>query len=390
MNKVFKKILILALSIVCALSLFACADSDKRDAETGLFCKNISGVYTIHKYVDDGETVSLDIAKELARQGITDTNIKIQTDAFKGNDSLTEIIVPSSVTKIEKGAFAGMKKLEKLSVPFIGMTSCSDVSVGDTADDVDKSVDAERTIAHLFGESEYDEGVAQTINYGTGSSTASDGTTTTQATTCYMPLTLTEITVTGDYNVPMCAFNGLTKYLKINLTGNVSEIGEYAFANAIRITDITLPTSLTKIGNGAFSGATKLGSVNFDALTSLTVIGESAFEKTGLTTVKTSTLLDTSKTLTIGKKAFMDCKSLTELTLSASVESINHYAFRGCEKLVNVYTDGVNSLTIGNLAFSNCEKLNYLGLKDNQADKTLYTSTFTVGIDAFDEGYTIL
>ncbi len=363
MNKFFKKILIIALALVCALSLFACADSDKGDKETGLFCKKIDNVYTIYKYVDDGETTSLDIAKALEDLGIDATNIKIKTQAFNGNDSLTEIIVPESVTEIEKGAFAGMKKLEKLSIPYVGMTSRSDVEVGYTADDIDnpikKSVDSERTIAHLFGDSEYDEGVKQTINWGTGSSTGSDGTSTSQSVTCYMPITLDQITVTGNYDIPMCAFNGLTKYIKIILNDNITQIGEYAFANATQIAEIKLPTALTKIWKGAFSGASKLKTVNFTDLTKLTEIGEKAFENTALINITMPTLADDAKTLTLGKEAFKNCKSLESLTINTKL-NIGHYAFKDCDKLATVTVDSsvtAGSVTVGNYAFDGCEEL---------------------------------
>ncbi len=352
MNKILKKILITALAIVCALSLVACSDSSEGDNEKGLFCKKIGDVYTIYKYVDDGKTSTLDIAKALEEKEIDDTNIRIQSQAFNGNSSLKKIIVPNSVTKIEKGAFAGMKALEELTLPFVGLNANGDVSVGDTAPSADKAVDSERTIAHIFGDTSYEKGIAQTISYGTNTTTADDGSTTSQSTTCYIPASLNKIIVTGD-KIPACAFNGLSKYVQIELTGSVKQIGDYAFANMAQLSEITLPTTIEKIGKGAFSGSAKLSKINLDKLTALTEISESAFENTALTEVKTPSSL-----VTIGKEAFTGCKELTKLTLNEGLKAINRYAFMGCEKLATIITDGItdNTIKVGNYAFADCSE----------------------------------
>ena len=53
----------------------------------------------------------------------------------------------------------------------------------------------------------------------------------------------------------------------------------------------------------------------------------------------------------IGKKAFCECKSLTQVTIPVGVTSIGEEAFRYCESLIQVtIPDGVTS--IGSLAFS--------------------------------------
>ena len=353
MNKILKRILIAVLIVVCSLSLFACAETENKDKETGLFCKKIGGVYTIYKYVDDGKTTSLDIAKALEDLGITDTNVRIQKQAFDANSSLTEIIVPNAVTKIEKGAFAGMKSLQTLSLPFIGMNNTGDCTIGETAPSEDKAVDAERTLAHLFGDTEYDGAIAQTINYGQGSTTDDAGETISQSVNFYLPLSLNKVIVTGD-KVPAGAFSGITKYIQIELADTVKRIGDYAFSSAIQLNEIKLPVGLEKIGKGAFMNASNLSIVNLGELTSLTVIEERAFSNTALETLTTSSSLTT-----IGKSAFEGCRSLTEINLNNGLTSISHYAFRNCESLKRIVIEQGTpneSIVVGNYAFLGCNK----------------------------------
>jgi hypothetical protein len=53
--------------------------------------------------------------------------------AFDGNESLKELIIPTTVEKIDEGAFKGMRKLESLTVPFIGLNAIADGSYNDQA-----------------------------------------------------------------------------------------------------------------------------------------------------------------------------------------------------------------------------------------------------------------
>ena len=384
MKKFLKTLMVVMLSIIVGISVVACGNGDGKDnGEKGLLCKKIGGVYTIYKYVDEGKGVTtLDIGAELdkieASFGEEITNVRIQAGTFNSNDTLKAIIVPSTVTEIDKGAFEGMKKLEELTIPFVGKTAYADAYVGETVDDGEddkiKSVDSERTIAHLFGASAYNEAAAISINYGTGES---------QTVTCHIPATLEKITIKpqGEYKIPACAFNGFNMPTQIVLDGNITEIGAYAFAKNTQLTKIELPASVTKIHDGAFSGATKLNNVNFASLTALSEIGDSAFSGTALTEVVVPATVKV-----IGNNAFEGAK-VTKVTLSAQIEKIGNYAFYNCAKLTKVYVaDTVTSLTIGVYAFGDCEKLTYFGTEANESanPNKAMVSTFTVGANAFD------
>ena len=153
----------------------------------------------------------------------------------------------------------------------------------------------------------------------------------------------------------------------------VKKIAAYAFKGYTSLTSITIPDSVTSIGNGAFSDCSSLTSVkigngvtdisswtfyNCSNLTSVTLgnsvtsIGDSAFEDCASLTCITIPDSVTS----IGDSAFEDCKSLTCITIPDSVTSIGEMAFWECSILTSI-TIPVSVTSIGQLAFYGCASL---------------------------------
>ena len=143
----------------------------------------------------------------------------------------------------------------------------------------------------------------------------------------------------GDVYIP-AYYNGLP----------VTEIGYQAFYGT-SLTGITIPNSVTSIGDWAFSGCTSLTSITIPA--GVTSIGEQAFRDCiSLTTV---TFASGSRLQTIGDWMFSGCTSLTSITIPASVTSIGEYAFYGCTSLTSI-TIPENVTEIG-YAFYGCDNL---------------------------------
>ena len=136
-----------------------------------------------------------------------------------------------------------------------------------------------------------------------------------------------EIELTKYYIVNDKMFYECTSLTEITIPDSVTSIGEFAFRGCSSLTSINIPDGVTEIGYKLFENCSSLTSI--DLGNSVTSIGESAFER---------------------------CSSLTEITIPDSVTSIGHYAFRGCTSLTSVVIpEGVTS--IGESAFYNCSKL---------------------------------
>lgn len=91
--------------------------------------------------------------------------------------------------------------------------------------------------------------------------------------------------------------------------------------------EITIPNSVTSIGNSAF------------------------YDCSGVTAVTIG-----SNVTSIGESAFSHCDTLTSIVIPSSVESIGDEAFRSCENLASLYLCAPSS-TIGKEAFAYCSNL---------------------------------
>ncbi len=341
MKRIINLLLALVLIIVSAFTLVACVDNGGDNGKKGLLLKKYAGedFYTVYGYIDEGENLtSLDIGAVAGDKTVG----RIATEAFSDNDTLEEIIVPDTVTEIASGAFQKMKKLSKITLPFVGKTALSDSYIYETDEAEDKSVNGERVFAHVFGTEEYSYGEAVSATFGT------------EATTVYIPATLTEVTIkpVGEYKIPMYAFAGMTLLQKVNLAGNITAIGQYAFQNCRDLSTINIPASVTTIDSFAFQHCSFLTALTFDEGSNLLEIKESAFANSG---VKKVTL--PASVSVIGIRAFKN-SALQEIVLSAQLTAVKAYAFYGCANLTVVNASAVTAKPIlGVSAFEDCENL---------------------------------
>ena len=149
---------------------------------------------------------------------------------------------------------------------------------------------------------------------------------------------------------------------------------------------IDMSSSVTTIGDGAFSFCRALTSVS---MPSVTTIGEYAFYRCyALTSVSMPSVT------TIGKEAFMYCDALTSVSMP-SVTTIGEEAFYACHALASVSMPSVT--TIGYGAFSSCDGLTSVSMPSvtTIGDGAFWycsaltsvdipASVSTIGIGAFD------
>ena len=154
------------------------------------------------------------------------------------------------------------------------------------------------------------------------------------------------------------AFSWCTSLQSVTIPDSVTSIDESAFSWCTSLQSVTIPDSVTSIDESAFSWCTSLQSVIIPD--SVTSIGDRAFW--GCTSLQ-SVIIPDSVT-SIGNKAFSDCKSLQSVTIPDSVTSISDSAFSGCSSLQSVtIPDSVTS--IGRRAFSKCSSLQSVTIPDS-------------------------
>jgi hypothetical protein len=117
---------------------------------------------------------------------------------------------------------------------------------------------------------------------------------------------LTETSISG--------INGCTNLIGITLPDSVTSIGNSAFSGCTNLTSIIIPNNVNSIGNLAFNSCTSLTSV---------IIGS------GVTS--------------IGSSAFNSCTSLTSITIPNSVNSITGNPVVRCTSLTAINVDSGNS-----------------------------------------------
>ena len=183
------------------------------------------------------------------------------------------------------------------------------------------------------------------------------------------------VTSIGDSAFSCCSFLS-----EIVIPSSVNSIGNSAFSSCRSLSEIVIPSSVNSIGNSAFSSCRSLSKIVIPD--SVNSIGNSAFSgcsslskiviPTSVTSIddwtfsgcsSLSEVVIPSSVTSIGGWAFKDCGSLSTIVIPSSVTSIGTWTFCGCESLSSlVIPDGVTS--IGDNAFRGCSFLNSVVIPD--------------------------
>lgn len=143
--------------------------------------------------------------------------------------------------------------------------------------------------------------------------------------------------------------------MNVEISKNATSIPEGLFSNTT-ITEIEIPNSVVKIGEGAFASCQELESVTIG--NSVNVIGASAFEDCPML----SEINLPNGLKEIGNDAFAYCTDLTGVEIPDSVVTIGDGAFNGCSSIETV-TLGESVDAVGEDAFLNCDDLTTVYLK---------------------------
>ena len=145
-----------------------------------------------------------------------------------------------------------------------------------------------------------------------------------------------------------CTVTGLGEYSFSGYLSAAQSNEPYQFGRNIH--SVTIPQSVTSIGDYAFSHCEKMDSLTINDAT--TSIGSWAFDEC----YKLTTLSLGKNITTIGDYAFLDCHTLDNVTIPPSVTSIGKSAFYRCYALTTLSL-GENIEKIGSYAFADCRHL---------------------------------
>ena len=119
----------------------------------------------------------------------------------------------------------------------------------------------------------------------------------------------------------------------VEIPEGVTHVGDEVFLSLSNLSNsmiehVVLPSTLIKIGNAAFSGCTKLLSVNFSRCTELEEIGAAAFS--GCINLRHVHLGNCGKLRTIAAALFKDCEKLV-LFIPPHITRYREYCFTGVQ-----------------------------------------------------------
>lgn len=150
-------------------------------------------------------------------------------------------------------------------------------------------------------------------------------------------LTSADLSSANVERLPASIFRKTDALTSFTLPASVTEIGQYAFS-ASGITSMVITPAIRIIGEFAFDNTKALTTVDFSAASALIEIHAAAFKQSavkfgaggGVLTLPSDALAS------IGREAFADTASLTQINLGTSVRAIESYAFRN-SALTSVY-----------------------------------------------------
>ena len=176
----------------------------------------------------------------------------------------------------------------------------------------------------------------------------------------------TKLTLPNDYNgknyrINKYAFSGLKNVTSVSIPSSVTAIGEGAFMGCASIANMDIPSSVTDIGEGAFMGCASMSNINIPS--SVTAIGKKAFD--GCYLLKGVHVADLAAWCKINfgdqfgnpmyyaENLYVGNAPVINLVIPDTASSISEFAFYNCNFINSVVIpDSVTS--VGKNAFFGC------------------------------------
>ena len=156
----------------------------------------------------------------------------------------------------------------------------------------------------------------------------------------------------------------------ITLPNSITSLGNSCFKLCNKLTSVKLPDNITSLGDETFMTCSKLSSINIP--NTLTSLGEFCLAFCNVTKLT----LPNSIT-NLGNNCFQSCENLETITLPQNITNLPAYCFHDCKKLSGITLhEGITSL--GESCFEGCSSLTSIKLPKsiNKITGSIFTSCF--------------
>ena len=281
---------------------------------------------------------------------------RIGNGAFLGCSSLKEVAIPNSVTSIGDGAFASCRSLSNIVI-HDGVTSIGDGAFWGCSSFLIKYISIPKSVICLNGNPFvkwegkleclspnfiYEDDVLFNKDKSKIISFRN------QAVKSYIiPSSVTSI---GD-----SAFAGCSSLSNIAIPSSVNSIGDKAFWDCCSLTSIVIPDSVTSIGDGAFCGCSSLKYISIPKSV-ICLNGNPFFRWDGkLECLSPNFIYEDDVLFNKDKSKIISCRDqvIISYIIPGSVTSIGDYAFEGCSFLSDIVIP-TSVTSIGRGAFRDC------------------------------------
>ena len=157
-------------------------------------------------------------------------------------------------------------------------------------------------------------------------------------------------------------FDGCSKLTSATISS--STLGSNMFKNCNNLATVTIGGTLNTINVEAFTGCSKLSTLNISG--NVTTIGANAFKGFNLTSLNISGSVGT-----IGDQAFKDNDQLTSFIVTGSVGTIGASAFEDSDALTTVSITGTVD-RVCSFAFSDCDNVTTLSIRAGEVENYAY------------------